>query len=194
MMIDLGVFIGRFQPFHKGHLHSIQAMLEECRYVCILLGSADNKRGLRNPFTAQEREAMIRGALDENVQKRVFFQGIVDTPDDQTWVDEVKKAVDRVVDTHHLKIERIALFGHDKDDSSFYLSLFPNWQRRAQENYCGMNATPYRNAYLENLPLDEVNHDKGLPSNVIDFLTYFRSQVAFQELRKKYEQQGENNG
>jgi bifunctional NMN adenylyltransferase/nudix hydrolase len=56
---DFGVFIGRFQPWHKGHLQVALAALGQCRNLVILLGSANRGRDTRNPFTAKERAAVI---------------------------------------------------------------------------------------------------------------------------------------
>jgi len=60
-----GLLIGRYQPFHLGHLHSTQHILEKISEVIIAIGSAQFSHTLHNPFTAGERITMIRLALDE---------------------------------------------------------------------------------------------------------------------------------
>ena len=59
------MLIGRFQPFHLGHLHCIQHILQTMSEVIISIGSAQFSHTLHNPFTAGERVTMIRLALDE---------------------------------------------------------------------------------------------------------------------------------
>jgi nicotinamide-nucleotide adenylyltransferase len=60
-----GVTIGRFQPFHNGHLVLIKQILEDCDEALVVVGSAQLNYTLANPFTAGERIFMIRKALGE---------------------------------------------------------------------------------------------------------------------------------
>jgi nicotinamide-nucleotide adenylyltransferase len=60
-----GLLIGRYQPFHLGHLHCIQHVLRKSPEVIIAIGSAQFSHTLYNPFTAGERLTMIRLAMDE---------------------------------------------------------------------------------------------------------------------------------
>jgi len=60
-----GLLIGRFQPFHLGHLHCVQHVLNKIPEVIIAIGSAQFSHTLHNPFTAGERITMVRLALDE---------------------------------------------------------------------------------------------------------------------------------
>ena len=62
-LFDFLVFIGRFQPFHKGHLAVIEAGLEQADQLIVLCGSAHQARSVRNPWTVAEREAMNRTAM-----------------------------------------------------------------------------------------------------------------------------------
>ncbi|MGB3620855.1 MAG: adenylyltransferase/cytidyltransferase family protein, partial [Ketobacter sp.] len=69
---DFLVFIGRFQPFHKGHLSVIEAGLKQAKQLIILCGSAHQPRSARNPWSPPEREAMIRGALSAGDNKSLL--------------------------------------------------------------------------------------------------------------------------
>ena len=60
-----GLYIGRFQPFHLGHLDCIEQILKRTSEVIIAIGSAQFSHTLHNPFTAGERVTMIRLAMDE---------------------------------------------------------------------------------------------------------------------------------
>ena len=60
-----GLFVGRFQPFHLGHLGAIKASLEQVEELIIIVGSAEYSHSDKNPFTAGERIEMIRVALKE---------------------------------------------------------------------------------------------------------------------------------
>jgi len=60
-----GLYIGRFQPIHLGHLSCIRHILSKTSEVIIAIGSAQFSHTLHNPFTAGERVTMIRLAMDE---------------------------------------------------------------------------------------------------------------------------------
>ncbi len=60
-----GLYVGRFQPFHLGHLEAIKKILEEVEELVIVIGSAQYSHNPENPFTAGERLFMIRAALEE---------------------------------------------------------------------------------------------------------------------------------
>jgi len=59
------LFIGRFQPFHRGHLSVLQDMLPQYDLVVIAIGSSDKSRTPENPFTVGERHAMIKATLED---------------------------------------------------------------------------------------------------------------------------------
>ncbi len=59
-----GLFIGRFQPFHLGHLSVVERMVEECETIIIGVGSAEKMREENNPLSGGERIEMIKRVLD----------------------------------------------------------------------------------------------------------------------------------
>jgi nicotinamide-nucleotide adenylyltransferase len=59
------LFIGRFQPFHLGHLSVVKEAMEKCDQVIIGIGSAEQSYLPDNPFTAGERFELIDSALRE---------------------------------------------------------------------------------------------------------------------------------
>ncbi len=81
-----GLIIGRFQPFHKGHLFLVRWSLKYVEHLVIGLGSS----GLidsNNFLTDNERRLMI-----EKVRRREGWQArlseilsIADFPDDEVW-------------------------------------------------------------------------------------------------------------
>jgi len=64
-MAETGLYVGRFQPFHLGHLEAIRHILKKVDAVIIAVGSAQYSHTLENPFTAGERMTMSRLALEE---------------------------------------------------------------------------------------------------------------------------------
>ena len=57
------LFVGRFQPFHIGHLSVIKKALEVEDRLVIVIGSAEENHEAANPFTAGERFQMIEATL-----------------------------------------------------------------------------------------------------------------------------------
>jgi len=57
------LFIGRFQPFHNGHLKAVEWITKEFGDVVIGVGSAQLGLTFENPFTLGERLEMIWRSL-----------------------------------------------------------------------------------------------------------------------------------
>jgi len=149
---DTLVFCGRFQPFHNGHKAVIDKALEKANEVVVVLGSSFQARSTKNPFTFEERKAMIdavygdqfnyAGAQGNIKTPRVKIVGVPDYPyDDNAWVSSIQSAVDNVKTGN-----KTGLIGHSKDSSSYYLKIFPQWRNHVEvENIDGINATDIRN-------------------------------------------------
>lgn len=86
------MYVGRFQPFHLGHLHAIRHVLNEIGEVVIVIGSAQYSHRLDNPFTAGERITMVREALDEAGihPSKYWIIPIRDMHVHMMWVSEIK--------------------------------------------------------------------------------------------------------
>ncbi|MBV9668355.1 MAG: adenylyltransferase/cytidyltransferase family protein, partial [Nitrososphaeraceae archaeon] len=71
-----GLFVGRFQPFHLGHLATIKFALSHIEELVVVIGSAQKSHEIRNPFTAGERIQMIKDSLNEDSEvdlKRILL-------------------------------------------------------------------------------------------------------------------------
>lgn len=88
MHYERGLVIGRFQPFHNGHLYLMQKALESCLEIVIGIGSS-NRQDHANPFSVQIRRKMIELFIkDKNLQRRVSsIVEIPDLPSDDEWLD-----------------------------------------------------------------------------------------------------------
>ena len=64
IILETGLLIGRFQPFHYGHLSAVRFALNKVRMLYIGIGSAQRSHELHNPFTTAERINMIKSTLD----------------------------------------------------------------------------------------------------------------------------------
>ena len=60
-----GLLIGRFQPFHLGHLEALQFALSKVDKLWLGLGSSNKPMEKTNPFTVEERKQMILSYIDD---------------------------------------------------------------------------------------------------------------------------------
>ena len=184
---DYAVVIGRFQPVHNGHVALLQAGLQQARRLIVVAGSMHQPRSFKNPFTVTEREQMIRSALPVQEQARVHVVGVSDAPyDDAEWLQAVQNAVHAAMAAHGSDpaTARVALLGHMKDNSSYYLRIFPHWQWLPFPNVAGIDATSIRHAYFseeKDAYLAE-RLSAMLPASTLDFLHSFRASPAWQAL------------
>ncbi len=91
-----GLFIGRFQPFHKGHLATVKFALEKVEQLVIVVGSAQKSHEPRNPFTAGERIRMIKESLDSDGEtdvRRILIIPVPDTDVHALWTHQVDMLV-----------------------------------------------------------------------------------------------------
>ncbi len=87
-----GLYVGRFQPFHLGHIESIRSILHEVEELVVVIGSAQYSHNIENPFTAGERLVMIRNALQEAKidSSQVWIVPVPDVHLHMMWVSEVE--------------------------------------------------------------------------------------------------------
>lgn len=87
-----GLYVGRFQPFHLGHIESIKSILREVEELIVVIGSAQYSHNIENPFTAGERLVMIHKALQESKidSSLVWIVPVPDVNLHMMWVSEVK--------------------------------------------------------------------------------------------------------
>ncbi|MFX4308478.1 nicotinate-nicotinamide nucleotide adenylyltransferase [Acinetobacter soli] len=182
---DYLVFIGRFQPFHLAHLETIQIALQQSRQVIIALGSAQAERNIKNPFLAAERQDMILSNFTPEQQTRILFAPIIDVYDDKKWVEQVKSGVYALASS----TSKIGLIGHFKDESSYYLKLFPEWHMVELDSLKqSMSATPLREAFYEGC-IDE----SAFPQGTIAFLKTFQKTDTYRQLQHKFSYHDSSN-
>jgi len=186
---ELAVFIGRMQPLHNGHVQNIKNALEIADNALVIVGSANQPRTPKNPFTVVERTRMIKSVFPEN---RVHVEGVEDYYPDALWLKNVQTAVHKNLISSGIDDfaeAKIAILGHDKDHTSFYLNEFPTWDfidighRLRQEDFIQIiDATDIRNAYFDG------NFDhivSQVPDEVYSFLQNFYTSPEYNALVKE---------
>ena len=188
---DFLVFIGRFQPFHMGHLSVVKEGLMQAEQLIILCGSSHQPRSSRNPWTTDERESMIRGALTETENKSVHIAPLMDiTYNDESWVRNVQATVNGFVTAFHgvpHKQAKVGLIGHSKDQSSYYLNLFPQWGAVQVANFNNLSATPIREQiFAEGSTFIAQAAQSVLPKNVTSQLNEFADTTEYKAIKDEH--------
>jgi len=86
------LFLGRFQPFHLGHLWVVKQLCQKHEKVIILVGTRQ-KAGEKNPFSYKERVAMIKLVMLRLGIKNYIIKGIADNMSDDAWLRNLRKIV-----------------------------------------------------------------------------------------------------
>jgi bifunctional NMN adenylyltransferase/nudix hydrolase len=206
---DLLVFVGRFQPFHNEHKRIIDIALEKSKNVLILVGSAGKARSIRNPFTFEERKQMIGYSFasaevdsrgnEHLVRNRLIIKPLYDkTYNDAAWIKQVQTVV---LDTA-LRVAnngnsfyasgyndiKVGLIGASKDNTSYYLKMFPQYKSVNVEIEADVHATAIREAFLDADP--KIQHltfygQDIVPASVKTFLNKFSMTDAYKQLQSE---------
>lgn len=120
---DRVILLGRFQPVHRGHLAALRRALELGREVVALVGSADAPASARDPFSFEERAAMLRAAAGTEAA-RLGVRPVVDhLYTEAAWIAAVQ---DAVAFAPAGEGDRIALLGRGGADA--WRRAFPQWE------------------------------------------------------------------
>jgi bifunctional NMN adenylyltransferase/nudix hydrolase len=171
--LKFAFLIGRFQPFHLGHKHLIDVGLERAEKVIVLVGSSNIARSIKNPWTFAERKEMILAAYPNG---NVVVEPCPDiTGNDDKWLGNVHANVSK-----HAGTNKVGIIGFAKDQSSYYLKLFPDAQQiLITEGFGTLSATHLRKAYFKDAP----TFPRDLvPDEVYDYLVQFYRIPEFKHL------------
>lgn len=176
------VFIGRFQLPHAAHFKIIGDALEnEDDHLLIIIGSKNSPRTPKNPWSYDERVAMLTAGIREHfreshkpwsdkptpsIMDRVSFAPARDyLYNDYKWVSEVQSTVDR-----HFGDDRVTLHGCYKDDTSYYLDMFPRWKLDITPYLWKLDATELRTTVFERGVKALGPKPKHIPKSVLSML------------------------
>lgn len=185
----IGLFIGKFAPMHKGHLHIIKEALKSIDSVIICIGSSQEEMTSKIPFTYEQRYLLtLRSLMDEGLRDKCLITSCLDYNNDEDWVQDIQNTIDYYKVTH--------LVGFNKDSSSYYLNLFPNIKSIiAEDPYKTtfdkvvnstdirekLYQTPFSTWVYKTLWLSEV-----VTGNTLMMLLNYAEDDKFKEIAKKY--------
>ena len=182
------VLIGRFQPIHNAHLEIIKRATALCDKLIIVVGSSNQPRTYKNPFTFAERRDMIRAAT-AGLSIQVSIEANTDTIyNDQAWAVRVQQIVAKHTwDNYGPKDNtKVGVIGHKKDDSSFYLDMFPQWEFENVEEIEPLSAVNIRDLYFKREC--NMNFIKAVvPQTTFDFLMEFKTTPEYEQIIRERE-------
>lgn len=177
---EYSIFIGRFQPFHLAHYKLLQKALGAADNVIIVVGSHNRAINIKNPWTSEERETMIRTALSEEENARIKFIFMRDyLYNDNRWVTDLQERVKDITGDS----QNVILIGSPYDKSSYYLGLFPQWnyqQVKTLEGY--KRATEIRSYFFS----DDMRYKEYVHNSTAKYLIEFRSKELFDGLQTEH--------
>lgn len=88
-----GLLIGRFQPFHLGHLKALEFALTKVDKLWIGLGSSNKPVEKNNPFTAEQRKEMILSSIDDSMKEKISIYFIPDVDNHIRWIEKIDTIV-----------------------------------------------------------------------------------------------------
>ena len=88
-----GLLIGRFQPFHLGHLDAVLFGLARADSLSICIGSSNKYNEKKNPFSAAERREMILSSIEPSIVNRIKIFNIPDVDNHEKWTFEIDQIV-----------------------------------------------------------------------------------------------------
>ena len=147
---DTLVLIGRFEPVHNAHVALLRRAAELATNVIVIVGSANQPRTYKNPWTSKERELMLRNILESPAFPDDFVYTIAHNIDtvynDTAWMQRVQA----IVNGNTRVGQKIGIIGHRKEDTGFYLDMFPQWGLEEMDQVEPLNATHIRDLYFKN--------------------------------------------
>ena len=184
----LAVLIGRFQPFHNGHLALLELALEAAPRVVMVIGSAFQARSPKHPFDWQERAQMIRSAVPESQRRRLLCVPVRDYFDETRWIAAVRLAVAQATAAEGGPPPASTLLvGHLRDATRDYLHAFSGWSLHAADGVPVRRASAMRDALFA-APQSSLEALGGeLPASTVDFLRAWSAQPLFEPLAQEAE-------
>lgn len=163
------LFVGRFQPFHMGHLYAVRHALKKYGYLIIVIGSPQEDYTFRNPLTEHERIEMIdRVFQHKGISKKQYK--IVSVPDIDTnsiWPHYVAEKVGKFDTVITASPFTKLLF----EDAGYAVDFHPMLKRKL-----------YSGTEIRNRILKDRNWDLLVPASVFVYLKKMNLRYRLQEI------------
>lgn len=140
----IGIYAGRFQPFHLGHFGAINHITQQCEETYVMICSRKGKDPWddRNPFTYEERVKMMRLTIGKGVFGELNYRHICDQESDEEWA--------RVIEETLPQGKKVCFTNNPKTRKAFRENQYQVNPIPIQAG--GLNATGIRKLIIRNEP------------------------------------------
>lgn len=189
---DAVVVIQRSNPPTNAHVRNVRAAASVGQFAISVKGSSYHPRTVKNPLSDEEVEATWTEIVkdDADVRDKLRFVRVRDYYDNEKWKRNVEKQVYEVLTKEGISqdLARVAILGHSKDETSFYLAMFPDWDQIEVSNYQGLNATDVRTLFYdaENLATHWPMIATMVPAATVGMLKSLAIRPAYEHLVAEY--------
>ena len=150
-----GLLIGRFQPFHLGHLEALHFALSKVNKLWIGLGSSNKSVEKNNPFSAEERKEMILSSIDDSMKNKISVYFIPDLDNHVKWIEKI----DTIVPKFDIIFSNDPLIDHLYSKRTIQITLIPFLKR---DTLSGTN--------IRNLIISDQEWENFVPEGTKNFL------------------------
>ena len=150
-----GLLIGRFQPFHLGHLEALQFALSKVDKLWVGLGSSNKSIEKSNPFSAEERKEMILSSIDDSMKNKISVYFIPDLDNHVKWIEKI----DTIVPKFDIIFSNDPLIDHLYSKRTIQITLIPFLKR---DTLSGTN--------IRNLIISDQEWENFVPEGTKNFL------------------------
>lgn len=204
---DFLVYIGRFRPYHEvGHGYIIGEAEKRARHLILLNGSHRRPRTTRNPWNFSEVKEILTTSLSPRfggeafLKERLILSPVLDILyQDEKWAENVRSIVSGIVSQHPPPLgrkTRIGIIGCNKDHTTDYLRLFPQWRTVLLPVVPGISSSRIRDYYFSadrqeirrSLDLSRWSDTYlGLDANTARYLSEWIDTEHYEILREEWE-------
>jgi len=155
LFMKRALFVGRFQPFHHGHLYALKKLLRKYKEIVVVIGSSDDFFTRENPFSCGERIDMIRCCFSKSDLVKMVLVPVPDVNDNTIWVDHVLSYIPTVDDVysnnplikllfskHGILVKSVDFFDRGNKEGSFIRRLMADGNK-AWKDHIPRNAVKY---------------------------------------------------
>ena len=115
---DVGMVVGRFQTFHKGHEKLIETGLMLCDRLLIFIGSAQECGTERNPLNINTRTKMLKAIYGDD--PNIMIYGLPDLTNESDIRPEWGRYLLDNADRYIFKNPEIMIYGNDESRSAWF--------------------------------------------------------------------------
>jgi nicotinamide-nucleotide adenylyltransferase len=167
------LYLGRFNPPHKGHIHAIEYILNQSDIdeIIILIGSGEKGYSIKNPFTGGERFEMLAALVKDRFDlNKVYISAIPDINRNTIWAANV--------------IDLVPSFEVVFTNNPLVQQLFSNLANKEVREIPLTNRSEYSGKIIRKMMIEGDKWEDGIPKEVVKLINKFDGISRIQAVSK----------